>query len=178
MKLYLVRHGQTDFNLGNVTQGVSDIPLNETGKAQARELAQKLKGKKFDAYYVSPLTRARQTAEIITDGEADFVVEDLLKERNFGDLEGKKVDWSEIGDIFDRRINLNSHGMESIKDLLARAKKFLDKLKSEHGDSEEILVVAHGGLLRALHFNIVGYDDETDFPAFRFQNCEMREYEI
>lgn len=178
MKLFLVRHGQTDFNAGEITQGISDIPLNETGKAQARELAQKLNGRKFNAYYVSPLTRARQTAEIITNGKADFVVDDLLKERSFGDLEGKRVDWSEVGDIFDRQINLSSYGIEPIKDLLARAQEFLCKIKAEHSADEEILIVAHGALLRAMHFNIVGYDDATDFPAFRFQNCEMREYEI
>lgn len=58
MKLYLVRHGQTDFNKGDLTQGSSDIPLNETGKEQARKLAERVKNMRFDAYYVSPLTRA------------------------------------------------------------------------------------------------------------------------
>lgn len=102
----------------------------------------------------------------------------MLRERRFGELEGQHVDWSQIGDIFDRRLNLDTYGMEPIKDLLARAKEFLDQIKNKHKDDDKILIVAHGALLRAVHFNIVGYDDETDFPAFRFQNCEMREYKI
>lgn len=180
MKLYLVRHGQTSFNAGERTQGSSDIPLNDTGKAQARELAQELKARdlKFDAYYVSPLMRAKQTAEIITEGKASFIVEDLLTERRFGDLEGQKVDWTKVGDIFDRRINLSNHGIEPIKTLLARARTFLDKIQSQYPSDSTILVVAHGALLRAVHFEIIGYNDSTDFPAFHFENCEMREYEI
>lgn len=110
MKLYLVRHGQTDFNAGGLAQGAIDIPLNATGEAQARELAKVIDQLDLDAYYVSPMLRARQTAGIITGGK--------------------------------------------------------------------ILIVAHGALLLALHFNIVGYDDDTDFSTARFENCEMREYEI
>ncbi len=180
MKLYLVRHGQTDFNVTGQAQGTSDVPLNATGIKQATELAQEIKdhGLTFDFYYVSPLLRARQTAEIITEGQADFVIDNLLTERSFGELEGKKVDWSEIGDIFDRRTNYSGHGIESIQDLLARAQSFLDQVKAQHSDDSTILVVAHGALLRALHFSIVGYDDDTDFAAFRFENCEMREYDI
>ena len=80
MNLYLVRHGQTDFNKGEIIQGISDIPLNGTGIQQARALAPKIKDLEFDAYYVSPLLRARQTAEIITDGKADFQINNLLRE--------------------------------------------------------------------------------------------------
>lgn len=178
MKLYLVRHGQTDFNAGDIAQGVTDVPLNETGKAQARELAQQVAKMDFDAYYVSPLMRARQTAELITEGKPQFIVDELLKERSFGELEGTKVDWGEVGDIFDRRVNFSGYGIEPIQDLLRRSQIFLEKLKANHRPDDRILIVAHGALLRTMHFNIVGYDDNTDFPAFRFQNCEMREYTI
>lgn len=178
MKLYLVRHGQTAYNAGNVTQGDTDIPLNDVGIAQAHELAKVVQDMKFDAYYVSPLRRAQQTAEIITNGKAEFTINSLLRERSFGSLEGKHIDWANYGDIFDRRINYGEYGIEPIKDLLSRAKEFLNYLKSTHDPSDEILIVAHGGLLRAIHFNIVGYDDNTDFLTVRFQNCEMREYEI
>lgn len=180
MKLYLVRHGQTDFNKGEVVQGVSDIPLNDTGIEQAKQLATQLKNTQFDAYYVSPLLRARQTAEIITGCKAKFQVDDLLRERSYGEIEGKKVDLSDLGDIYDRRINISTYGIEPVKDLLTRAQKFLDQIASEHDLNDKILVVAHGALLRALHFCILGYDDNTDFhgPGVRFENCEIREYDI
>lgn len=178
MKLYLVRHGQTDFNAGGLAQGTIDIPLNAIGEAQARELAKTINCLDFDAYYVSPMLRARQTAAIITGSKANFIVDELLRERNFGEAEGKRIDFTKLGDIYDRRANINAYGMEPIQDLLARAKKFLDQIKTTHAPSDKILIVAHGALLRALHFNIVGYDDDTDFSTARFENCEMREYEV
>ena len=180
MNLYLVRHGQTDFNKGEIIQGISDIPLNGTGIQQARALAPKIKDLEFDAYYVSPLLRARQTAEIITDGKADFQINNLLRERSYGEIEGQKVDLSSLGDVYDRRANISTYGIEPVRDLLARAQKFLDQLKTTHDPDAKILIVAHGALLRAMHFCILGYDDNTDFhaPGVRFQNCELREYDF
>lgn len=178
MKLYLVRHGQTDFNAGKLMQGVKDIPLNEVGKAQVRELAEQIKGLKLDGYYVSPLVRARQTAEIITNGEAEFTVDDLLRERSFGELEGKQVDWSKIGDILDLRQNLSAGGIEPIKNVFARSKAFLGKLKATHKDTDRILIVAHGTLLKTMHYNIVGYDDDTDLRTFHLENGKMYEYDF
>lgn len=181
MKLYLVRHGQTDFNADGIIQGSSfDIPLNDAGKQQARELAKEIKtrGWKFDVHYCSPMLRAKQTAEIITEGKVNFILDNLLVERGFGEMEGNKVDWSEIGDIFDRRVNYGGYGIEPICNLLARAKAFLDKLVNRYSDDTAILVVAHGALLKSMHFNIVGYDDETDFLTFHFKNCELKAYEL
>ena len=73
MRVYLFRHGETDWNVTRRVQGMSDIPLNENGIAQAREVAQKIAGIRFDAAYASTLGRARQTAEILLgiDGTPD-----------------------------------------------------------------------------------------------------------
>lgn len=178
MKLYLVRHGQTDYNIKHAPQGVIDIPLNETGKAQARELSQRIKPINFDAYYVSPLKRARQTAEIITGGQAQFQVDELLRERSFGDVEGKIVNWEEIGDIYDLELDIKSHDIEPISHLIARTRQFLDQLKAQHLADAKILIVAHGALLRALHYNILGANDPEELHRGKFENCELREYDI
>lgn len=179
MRLYFVRHGQTDFNLGNVLYGIMDVPLNDTGKAQAQELAKEIRGMEFDAYYVSPMLRARQTAALITEGRAEFTVDELLHERDYGDLEGQQVNvYDLVGNVFDLRANLNTYNIEPIVDLMARAKRFLDKLKATHGPDDRILIVAHNALLRAIHFNIVGYDYDTNLREVTYDNCEMREYEL
>ena len=135
MKVYIVRHGQTDWNVQHKAQGRSDIPLNETGRRQAEELRDKIKDIKFDAVYASPLKRARETAEIATDGEYKIVFDDRLMERSFGDFEGKEISsWLEATgyDIGDLKLNTNVGNIEPVCDVLARTKAVLDDIKTKH----------------------------------------------
>ena len=176
MKLYLVRHGETSWNIGRKVQGQMDIPLNGTGVRQAEKVREVLKNEIFDVCYCSPLMRARRTAEIATDGRVEIVIDDNLKERGFGELEGTdSANWEIDG--FSRVLNTNEFGIEPVRDVLARAKKFLERVKVENSDEAKILVVGHGTLLKMLHYSIVGYDDETDFREFYMENGEIVEYE-
>lgn len=92
MLFYLVRHGQTDWNRAGKIQGTTDIPLNETGRQQAEQLAAVLKersgypaGTRIDAVYTSPLARAFQTAEILAkEGKLPLRRLTGLRERDFG----------------------------------------------------------------------------------------------
>src|SRR5574340_48950 len=88
--LYIVRHGQTEWNVKKLMQGHTDIPLNKEGETQAREMAKKLRRIHFAAAYSSDLLRAKQTAELITL-EKKIVVKTTkaLRERFYGRLEGK-----------------------------------------------------------------------------------------
>lgn len=178
MKLYFIRHGETDWNLEHRAQGQVDNPLNATGIRQAEELKEKLKDYEFDVCYCSPLKRAIQTKDIILEGrDLKTIYDDDLKERSFGNLEGTDPNtW--VSDIFDRRVNSNEGGMEPIKDVLARSKKVLERIKSENPPDAKVLIVAHGVLLKTMHFNIVGYDDDTDFWGYHLENGSLTEYEI
>ena len=181
MKLYLVRHGQTDWNIKKQVQGVTDIALNETGIKQAEALHQQIlaQGIKFDLCYASPLQRARKTAEIIVDNSCPIIISELLKERCFGDLEQMAVEPHTMGvDFYDINLNTAAYNVEPILDLLARTKEFLEQVKADTSEDSVILVVAHGALLKALTANIIGYDEKTDFSALRYDNCEIREYNI
>ncbi len=181
MKLYLVRHGQTDWNVKKCIQGIHDIELNSTGIAQAEALRDEIKrrGIKFDHVYASPLRRAQKTAEIITDGQYPILSDRRLTERNFGDIEGKLINPLDEGiDIYDLRSNTNAYNIEPVKEVFARTKSFLDDLYARHKNSDTILIVAHGALLRVMNFNIVGYDDDVNIHAFHFDNCQMREYDV
>ena len=182
MKLCIARHGQTDWNLEERAQGRTDMPLNETGISQAEELRDKIANMEFDICYASPLKRAAKTAEIVVNGKCPIVYNDLLVERCFGDFEGESREkWAKtfrniMG--YDRKINYSEHNIEPIKEVLKRSRKFLELVKSENSDTARVLVVAHGELLKTLHFNIVGYNDETDFLSFHLENGELKEYEI
>ncbi len=184
MRLYLVRHGETDWNKENRMQGRKGVGLNEVGVEQVKALAIKIRerGLEFDVCLASPLKRAVESAEILVGGKCEILYDERLVERGFGEFEGKTLDeyWEGIGgnDTTDRQLNYAGFGIEPINEVLGRAKSFFEEAKEKYAGETRVLVVAHGALLRALHFEIVGYTDETDFHEMHFGNAEMREYEI
>ena len=92
MDIYLIRHGETDYNKGRRLQGVTDIPLNERGIALAEQTARELLEIRFDKIFTSPLVRAKKTAEIIRgERKIPIIVTDGLREISFGDYEGLTV---------------------------------------------------------------------------------------
>lgn len=181
MRLYIARHGQTDWNVQHKAQGRTDIPLNETGCEQAQKLRNNIKDIRFDAVYASPLKRAAETAQIATDGRYEIIYDDRLKERSFGDFEGQEINgWVEATgvDIGDLKLNSNVGSIEPVRDVLARTKDFLDDIKAKHGEDETILIVAHGQVVRGFHHNLVGYDDDTDWWSVNYSNAEARKYDL
>ena len=157
--LVFLRHGQTDWNLARRIQGSTDIPLNETGREDARWAAEKLAGTTHHAVYSSPLLRARETAEIIADRlglELAAVVPDI-REREFGDGEGLLVE-DYIRTYGDWHAEVP--GAETLHEVGVRAIAALHAIDREARrrsapQAESVLVVAHGGVIRAL-MRVVG----------------------
>ena len=152
MKLFLVRHGQTDLNKVRRYQGRIDVPLNETGIGQAQKLALRLSCERFDKIYASPLSRAQQTAGIIHNGfTVDITILDELVEMDFGSLEGKT--YKEIFEIFPdwnpAVFDFTFAGGENLDDMAVRMRSFVDMLK-KLDECSNILVVTHSGCLRII----------------------------
>jgi broad specificity phosphatase PhoE len=145
--LYLVRHGETDWNRERRIQGLTDIPLNETGRAQARATGMLLTRRRWDAIFSSPLDRARETASIIAAevGLAEPTLIDALVERNYGQAEG--MDWLEVERRFPHGTVVP--GRESREQVGARVIPALMELAAER-PGEALLVVSHGGAIRAV----------------------------
>ncbi|BDZ47066.1 histidine phosphatase family protein [Naasia aerilata] len=143
--LVLVRHGQTDWNLEGRIQGSSDIPLNETGRRQAREAGAELAGEHWDAILSSPLGRARETAEIIgaAVGVPDVLLEDALRERHYGAAEGL------TGRQTEERFAGRVPGRESREQVLARVHPALVRIAEER-PGQSVLLVSHGGVIGTL----------------------------
>lgn len=143
----ILRHGQTDWNIDFRLQGVTDIPLNETGIAQARDAAAVIDAADWDIILTSPLSRARDTAKIVAEvnGFGEALVEPLLLERSFGEAEGLgheewKAKYADTNMV---------PGGESLSELETRANLLLDKLASTHA-GKRVLAVSHGALIRKL----------------------------
>ncbi len=147
MLLYLVRHGETDWNLAHRIQGATDIPLNDTGRAQAASTGRLLSRKRWDAIYSSPLSRALETASIIARevGLPGPVVVKSIVERNYGDAEGLAD--PELAARFPGDTPVP--GRESREEVVARVLPALVTLAEKHPD-QAVLVVSHGGVIRSI----------------------------
>ena len=147
MLLYLVRHGETDWNRQHRIQGRTDIPLNDTGREQARRTGTLLTRRTWDAVVASPLSRAFETASIIASelGLAEPTTDDRLVERNYGEAEG--LDFLEMQRLFPEDTVVP--GREKRSAVAARAISALMDVAVAHPD-EAIVVVSHGGLIRSV----------------------------
>lgn len=146
MKIYFVRHGQTDFNIdkGYANSDI-DHPLNETGILQAKQTRDQLKGKSFDVIVSSPLRRAKKTTEIINEyHNLEIEFDERIKERYFDQL-SRKLDLDMWHKTFDFDNELIVEGGERASDFFSRVYNFLDELSAKYGD-KTILVVSHGGV--------------------------------
>lgn len=143
----LFRHGQTDWNINFLLQGVTDIPMNQTGVEQVRLASRAIRKDDWDLVLTSPLGRARQTAEILLEevGFDSIIEEKLLIERSFGEAEGLSHDqWRAIYSNLDQ-----IPGGESKTELAKRSQILLDTV-AEQFAGKRILAVSHGALIRTL----------------------------
>lgn len=182
MKIYLVRHGETDWNLSSRIQGQTDIPLNENGRKQARELsgAVREKGLLLDRIYTSHMVRAKETAEIAgQDLGIEVRVLEGVHEINMGEWEG--YTWPQVREMFlgeygkwyvNRRYQIPPGG-ESYEQLLHRVVPAIRKAASESG--EACLVVTHSAVIMTL----LSYLNEKPFEDmaknFKTKNTELVE---
>lgn len=147
MLICVVRHGQTDWNKLHKLQGREDIPLNETGLAQARSCGVAISGVRWDGILTSPLSRAKQTAQEIARLVAlDDVLEDAdLIERDYGSASGQ----IRLGQV--QRLNpLEYEGMEDQASVTTRMMNALDRMVTMWQDKQNVLLVSHGSSINAL----------------------------
>jgi len=160
--LILVRHGETDWNLHHRYQGQSDVPMNDTGRAQAAAAAEHLRGVRAAAIYCSDLVRCRETAASIGGALGlDPVVAVELRERSFGQIEGLTRDeaaarlpesWEQWRR--DRTLWVPPGG-ESLGEMWERALAFTEGLWQRHL-GRTFIIVGHGGPLRAVICDALG----------------------
>ena len=163
MRVYFLRHGETDWNLLRRLQGTIDTPLNDTGIEQALRWRSYFDRLRLAGVYSSALNRALHTAVLAT-GRPGCVIEQF-NERAFGDWQG--LTWPELENTvteLDIRWADNAFcppGGESRLDLFTRVKLALDAILSDHSPQDEILIVAHGASGHAILATLLGYPIES-----------------
>lgn len=169
MKLIIVRHSTSKQNLRRLISGGNSNPdLSKQGIALAKQAASYLDESKIDQVYASPLKRAYQTAQILTDYHKKIITDNRLKEMDFGSWDGQDPAplLKEYPDAFDFENFLSEHytayakGAESYADVTRRCCGFLNDLK-ENAAGQTIMIVCHGFTIRGLISSLFGSDIMT-----------------
>ena len=167
--LYLIRHGETDWNRDRRYQGQRDIPLNEKGRAQARRNGEALRallpGIAKAEFIASPLGRARETMETVRASlglaPKEYFLDDRLRELNSGHWEGRlqadlpKLDPEGLAERALDPFHWRPEGGESYADLLVRVIDWLGSI------DRDTVAASHGGVSRCLRAHVLGLDPAT-----------------
>ncbi|WP_250257754.1 histidine phosphatase family protein [Dermabacter sp. Marseille-Q3180] len=185
-RLILVRHGQTDYNLNGRLQGASDIPLNETGLAQARAVGESLaREEAIAAVYSSPLGRAQRTAEAIAaHHDLEVTCDARLRERGFGDWEGLTREEIEKEWPFEFALwragvssGLEKARVEHRADVARRFDAACREFSERH-ESGTVVVVAHGAAISLGLAAMIGAGEGNFYGLASMENCHRAVVEV
>jgi len=158
--IYLVRQGETDWNLFRRANGATDTFLNRTGIAQAKLQAENLRNVNFDSCFCSPQTRARQTCEIIYQGP--IVFDDRLVEMIAGEFEGADETDAETMKLAWQAAMSGDKGMESFKAFMKRNCDFCDMIVEKY-NGKNVLIVTHALNVKVIDYYFNGKPKDYDF---------------
>lgn len=190
MIIYLMRHGETDWNKRGCFQGQIDVPLNDYGRELARITSEALKDVKFEAAFCSPLIRAVETAEIMLEGrevpegnrhrKVPLMIDDRLKEFDFGAGDGSNIAQmrSDPTESLYYLLNDPKHyvppeGGETLEEVYKRSSSFMEeRIRPLEQQYETILIVAHGVMNRSI-INPIADIPVEDFWSIQMRNCTV-----
>jgi broad specificity phosphatase PhoE len=180
-KLYIVRHGQTEFNKQGIMCGHSDSSLTDQGIKQAQALGQKLNDLNFDVVFSSDLLRTQRTAEfIMANKQLAVLTSQALRERYYGFYEGRPREeyLAVVATLSEKLATLSTklgggypvpEGVETEDEVMARVIPFLREIAVAY-PGKNVLVVTHGAVLRMLLARI-GFASSQQLPSGSVGNC-------
>lgn len=182
--LATVRHGLTELNRDKRVGGRVDVPLIDEGREQAREARETFEGAAFDVTISSPLSRALETAEIVSGASRDAISKDEdCIERSFGEMEGMRpsdireklpqVEYARVGGV---NYSLNPPGGETFEELHARARRFLSRAVDKYA-GKRVVLFAHENFLQQLHGAIRGLGPMESLEL-GILNCELNQFHL
>ena len=168
-KWYLVRHGESEWNQQGRILGHADVGLSELGRRQVELLSTRMAGESIDAAYASDLSRAVDTANgMLGERDVPLITDPDLREFSYGAWEGLTL--KEVNEqdpvLFDARFTRGDNafaatGGENSEEILKRVQHFIKGVEERHSPDENLLIVGHGGSMRALALCLLGLNDES-----------------
>lgn len=178
MKLYVIRHGQSETNKNKRMVGRKQIySLTEKGLQQAQE-ASKLVGElDYDVVFCSPLKRAKVTCSIVNVKSKPVIEDDRIMERDCGIMEGQPKEMFDYPHYWNYNYDFDIEGMMQIKDFAKEVWEFLDEIKEKYPPNANILIVTHNGACRMIGAYFNGIPEDGDLNIYAHNNCEIKCYE-
>lgn len=178
--LYIIRHGKTDWNELHKLQGRTDVPLNDEGRRMAEEAREAYRDVHFDVCFCSPLSRARETAEILLRGrDVPVLTDDRLAEMGFGSYEGLENSFQipdcPINVLFRSPEKYDSPpgGAESLDELFARTGAFLrERAEPLLKEGKDVLIVGHGAMNSSIVCQVRQLP-RSQFWSAGIENCRL-----
>ncbi|MBQ6817704.1 MAG: histidine phosphatase family protein [Bacilli bacterium] len=176
MKLYVLRHGETNENITGIMQGNMETVLNEVGRKQAESVREKVKEAGIDLVISSPKKRAVETA-LIAAPNIPIIKDERLLSRNHGEFEGMRRDEVNLQDYWNIKLNKQFEKAESMGEIFNRVSSLLNDISINYSD-KTVLLVTHSGITRVLYYYFNGFPDDGDLTEYKSTNCSFEEYEL
>lgn len=178
MKLYVLRHGETEGNVQGIMSGHRESYLTENGREEARKVRDLIQDKHIDMIIASPLIRTKETAEIVSNGSIPIIYDDRLKSRNHGEFAGMKRDSVNLKDYWNYKINKQYEKAESARDIYHRAEDILKDIKKEYSN-KTVLLVTHSGICRMIYYYFHGIPEDGDMlSGYKAVTGRLEEYDL
>lgn len=177
--ILFVRNGQTrDIVKSRLSGGGRNIGLNTVGIEHAYFAAEKLRNEKIDICFFSPQKRAKKTAKIILKYHKNTprFVDERLRERRYGELEGKDKVANDYFRLWDTNYKKNVKGMETVPEIVERVFDFYNFVAKKY-PNKTVLVVSHNGIARCTRAYFEGIPQDGDLYRLRIDNAQVLEFD-
>lgn len=176
MKLYVLRHGETNENITKVMQGNMETILNETGVKQSLSVRDKVKDAKINLVISSPKKRAIETAKLAAPG-IEIITDERLLSRNHGEFQGLTRNQVNLHDYWNIKKNIQYERAETVGEIFNRISSLLNDILIKYSD-KNVLIVTHSGIARVLYYYFNGFPEDGDLTEYESTNCSFEEYNL
>jgi probable phosphoglycerate mutase len=177
MKLYVIRHGQTNMNVQGRINSLNNEDLTEEGERQAKALSRSFYDIDYDFIISSPLIRAQHTAKIINVKNKQIILDERIQERDAGKLVGLLVSEIDSCDWWSLNPKTNYKDAEKVDHLIERVGLFLDEIRGKY-KNKKVVLVTHGGVCKAIRCYFEGVPSSNSISEYKHDNCSVCEYDV